>query len=231
MKILNVKSLSIAVIFASFLTAACKHEKPIGEPSNDPIVSMECPSDTVYFQNTILPILISNCAMSGCHDQVSAREGIILTDYVNAINTGSIDLGNAKHSELYQAITDFNSDDLMPPSNYGSLTSDEINAIKKWIDQGAINNMCGKCDTTVFTFSAGVWPIVESNCQSCHSTSNSNNGNHQFNNWNDIVSDSEAFWGSIEGINYSLMPQNSNGLSDCQKTIIRKWLNDGAPNN
>lgn len=229
--------MKINVAFAAFVISllvfivACKHDAPIPEPSNEPIVSLDCPSDTVYFQNTILPILISNCAMSGCHDQVSAREGIILTDYVQAINTGSIQPGNAKHSELYEAITDFNSDDIMPPSNYGSLTSEEINAIKTWIDQGAINNMCGKCDTNNFTFSSGVWPIVESNCQGCHTNATQENGMHQFNNWQDIVADSEAFWGSILGIDYSPMPQNSNGLNDCQKTIIRKWLDSGAPNN
>jgi hypothetical protein len=211
---------------------ACKHEKPIPEPSNDPIVSMECPSDTVYFQNSILPILVSNCAMSGCHDQQSAREGIILTDYVQIINTGSVEPGNSKRSELYEAITNFNSDDIMPPSGYGSLSSVEINLIKTWIDQGAINNMCGKCDTNNFTFTTGVWPIVETNCQGCHDNATPDNGFHQFNGWTDIVADSEAFWGSISNTGgYSIMPQNTTGLSDCQKTIIRKWLNAGAPNN
>jgi hypothetical protein len=214
------------------LLMACKHDVPIPDPSNDPIVSMDCPSDTVYFQNSILPILVSNCAMSGCHDQQSAREGIILSDYVNIINTGSVRPGNSEHSELYEAITDFNSDDIMPPSGYGSLSSEEINLIKTWIDQGAINNMCGKCDESNFTFGTGVWPIIEANCQGCHSTADANNNNHQFNNWNDVVMDSTAFWNSIMGINgMSLMPKNTTGLSDCHKNIIRKWLDAGAPNN
>lgn len=230
---MNKKALYLLPLLIGFVYA-CKHDKPIPEPSNDPIVSMNCPSDTVYFQNSILPILVSNCAMSGCHDQQSAREGIILTDYVSIINTGSVDPGNGKHSELYKAITDFNSDDIMPPSNYGTLSSEEISLIKTWIDQGAINNMCGKCDTDVFTFSAGVLPIVETHCQgqSCHSTATADNGFHQFTTWNDIVADSEAFWGSISNTGgYSIMPQGTSGLNDCQITIIRKWLDNGAPNN
>jgi len=220
-----------SLAFALGLLYSCKHEKPLPEPSNDPIVSMDCPSDTVYFQNTILPILVSNCAMSGCHDQESAREGIVLTDYMQIINTGSVERGNARHSSLYKAISDLNADDVMPPSNYGSLTSEEIDAIKKWIDQGAINNMCGKCDTNNFTFSTGVWPIVQTNCKGCHSSSTTENGNHQYNNWNDIVADSEAFWGSLLGVDYTLMPKNTSGLNDCQITTIRKWLDNGAPNN
>ncbi|MEN9334568.1 MAG: hypothetical protein RLY35_1748 [Bacteroidota bacterium] len=222
------KSIFLCTILALGIFAACKHDYPA--PSNEPTVSMTCPSDTVYFQNSILPILVSNCAMSGCHDEHSAREGVILTDYVNVITTGGVNRGNANRSELYRAIT--NSDEIMPPANYGTLSSEEINLIKTWINQGAKNNMCGKCDTLNFTFATGVWPIVDMYCQNCHSSATSENGYHQYNSWNDIVADSEAFWGSIRNINgYKLMPQNTTGLNDCQQTIIRKWLNAGAPNN
>ena len=225
-------SFSAFIIVALGLFMACKHDVPIPDPSNDPTVSENCSPDTVYFQNTILPILVSNCAMSGCHDAGSASEGIILTDYVQIINTGSVAPGNSGNSELVEAITENNPDKIMPPPGNGSLTSSEINLIQQWINQGAKNNSCASCDTSVFTFSAGVWPIVESNCQGCHTTANAGNNNHQFNSWNDVVSDSIAFWNSIMQINgMNLMPKNTNGLSDCQKTIIRKWLDSGAPNN
>jgi uncharacterized membrane protein len=211
---------------------ACKHDVPTPDPSNDPTVSENCSSDTVYFQNTILPILVSNCAMSGCHDAGSASDGIILTDYIQIINTGSVNAGNSGNSELVEAITENDPDKIMPPPGNGSLTSAEINMIQQWINQGAKNNSCASCDTSVYTFSAAVWPIVESNCQGCHSTADTGNNNHQFNNWNDIVSDSSAFWNSIMELNgMNLMPKNTSGLSNCQKTIIRKWLDSGAPNN
>ncbi len=220
------------IISALGIFMACKHDVPIPEPSNDPTVSENCSTDTVYFQNTILPILVSNCAMSGCHDAGSASEGIVLTDYVQIISTGSIDPGNAGNSDLFDAITEDNPDKIMPPPGGSSLSEEEINSIQIWINQGAKNNSCASCDTSVYTFSAGVWPIVESNCQGCHTTSNAGNNYHQFNNWNDIVADSEAFWGSISNTGgYSIMPQNTNGLNDCQKIIIRIWLDAGAPNN
>ncbi len=220
------------IISALGIFMACKHDVPIPEPSNDPTVSENCSTDTVYFQNTILPILVSNCAMSGCHDAGSASEGIVLTDYVQIISTGSIAPGNAGNSDLFDAITEDNPDKIMPPPGGSSLSEEEINSIQIWINQGAKNNSCASCDTSVYTFSAGVWPIVESNCQGCHTTSNAGNNYHQFNNWNDVVMDSTAFWNSIVQLNgMSLMPKNTSGLNDCQQTIIRKWLDAGAPNN
>ena len=44
-----------------------------------------CSPDTVYFHQTILPLITSNCAMSGCHDAISKKDGVILTDYTNTM--------------------------------------------------------------------------------------------------------------------------------------------------
>jgi uncharacterized membrane protein len=233
MNTMNTKTvLSISGLLFLGILMACKHDVPQPEPSNDPTVSENCSEDTVYFQNDILPLLVSNCAMSGCHDEASSRDGIILTDYVQVMSTGSVAAGNSGNSDLMEAITENDPDKIMPPPGNGSLTGEQINLIQTWINQGALNNSCASCDTTVFTFGTAVWPIIENNCQGCHTTANAGNNNHQFNNWSDVVADSTALWNSIMGTNQmSLMPKNTTGLSDCQKTIIRKWLNDGAPNN
>ncbi|MEN9947588.1 MAG: hypothetical protein RL106_411 [Bacteroidota bacterium] len=215
----------ISVLFA------CKHAVPYPEISNNPIVSLNCSSDTVYFQNEILPILASNCAMSGCHDSQSAQDGIVLTDYVSIMNSDVIERGKPNKSELVEVLTE-SGEDLMPPSPYNALSSDMISKIEKWISQGAINNQCMECDSTLSSFSMGVWPIVRDNCQGCHSSSTTQNGNHVFNNYQDIVNDSSAFWNSILGNNgYSLMPKNSSGLDDCKIKVIRNWFEAGAPNN
>ena len=50
----------------------------------DSIVS-NCHPDTVYFRNTILPLVVSSCATTDCHDNVSHKDGIILTDYASII--------------------------------------------------------------------------------------------------------------------------------------------------
>ncbi len=41
-----------------------------------PIDTIACDPDTVYFQNTVLPLIQSTCATTGCHDAASHQHGI-----------------------------------------------------------------------------------------------------------------------------------------------------------
>src|SRR5687767_10619889 len=45
-----------------------------------------CHPDTIYFFKDVLPILVSNCAKSGCHDAVTHEEDLILTSYDQVMN-------------------------------------------------------------------------------------------------------------------------------------------------
>lgn len=225
------KSITILGFAGIAALVACKHAVPYPELSNNPIVSLNCSNDTVYFQNEILPILVSNCAMSGCHDSQSSQDGIVLTDYLAIMNSDVIERGKPGKSELLEVLTE-SGDDLMPPSPYNPLSAEIISKIEKWISQGAINNQCLECDSTLSSFAAGVWPIVRDNCQGCHSAATSQNGYHVFNSYQNIIDDSSAFWNSILETNgYSLMPQNTSGLDDCKIKVIRNWFEAGAPNN
>ena len=133
------KSLLLFGLAGISVLFACKHAVPYPEISNNPIVSLNCSSDTVYFQNEILPILTSNCAMSGCHDSQSAQDGIVLTDYVSIMNSDVIERGKPNKSELVEVLTE-SGEDLMPPSPYNALSSDMISKIEKWISQDIKNN-------------------------------------------------------------------------------------------
>jgi mono/diheme cytochrome c family protein len=169
--------------------------------------------------------------MSGCHDSQTAEDGVVLTDYLSIMNSDIIERGKPNKSELVDVLTESGGDQ-MPPSPYSALSPDMIAKIENWISQGAINNQCMECDSTLYSFSLGVWPIVRDNCQGCHSSSTSQNGYHVFNNYQNIVDDSSAFWNSILETNgYSLMPQNTSGLDDCKIKVIRNWFEAGAPNN
>jgi hypothetical protein len=63
-----------------------------------------CDPDTIYFQNTILPLLQSSCGVSGCHDPGTASDGIILTSYDDIINSGVIKLNDPAGSDLYEVL-------------------------------------------------------------------------------------------------------------------------------
>ena len=82
----------------------CKHDPDIDiDNGQDPdtTVSNNCDPDTVYFHNDVLPILVSNCSTSGCHDSETASDGVILVDYVSVIETGKVKPGDPYDSELF----------------------------------------------------------------------------------------------------------------------------------
>jgi hypothetical protein len=100
------KRINIVMAFVAILSVfyACRHEIP---EKNAEIVTPSpttnrCSPDSVYFVNEILPIISSNCTMSGCHDAASHKEGVILTNYTNIMKY--VTPGNASRSKLYTII-------------------------------------------------------------------------------------------------------------------------------
>ena len=199
-----------------------------------------CDPDTVYFQNQVLPLLQSNCAVSGCHDATTRREGVQLTDYNSVVKTGGVVAGNPNRSKLYTVLSGGGGDDdksalegLMPPPPRAAFTTDQKNVVKNWILQGAKNNVCNACDTTNVTFKGSVFPIVQTYCLGCHS-GNTPGGGIYLRNYNDLVAVAKngKLMGSIRhDPGYSPMPKNGNKLSDCQIAIFNIWIKNGTPNN
>lgn len=209
---------------------SCKHEPP---PDVDGTWAENCDPDTVYFGNTILPLIVSNCGMSGCHDEASHEEGIVVTDYYSLMNSDIIDLGNANNSELMEVITESDPDKIMPPPPSSALTADQINAIRTWINQGAKFNNCVGCDTVNYTFNAYILPIIQTNCTGCHS-GGSPSANLPITNYSEtvaLVTDGSLMHSLYGTGGYSIMPKNTSGLQSCKITQIQKWINDGALNN
>jgi len=225
------KFLFLALV-GSVLWVSCVHEPPI--VPKDPTLTYPCDPDTVYFQNSILPLLTSNCAMSGCHDAGSASDGVILTNYLSIIQTGEVQPGNAGNSELYEVLTESDPDKKMPPPGSGlSLTSEEIQLVAQWINQGAQNNGCiGDCDTVTVSFSNHILPLVETYCQGCHTYPGASAG-IVLSDYSTIssIANSGQLYGVTHGTGgYALMPP-SGSLMQCELDQIRIWIQDGAPNN
>ena len=197
-----------------------------------------CDPDTVYFQNTVLPLLTSGCAVSGCHDATTRKHGVQLTDYSSIMQTGGVSAGNPNGSKLYTILSSGGGGDkddgIMPPYPRAPFTTDQKNIVKNWILQGAKNNYCDSgCDTTNVTFSGSVFPIVETYCLSCHN-GNSPGGGIYLRNYNDLVAvaNNGKLMGSIRhDQGYSPMPKNGNKLSDCQISTFNIWIKNGTPNN
>ncbi len=221
----------LLVFFAQFF--ACTHEptSPNGN-TNPSTISSNCNPDSVYFVNDVMPIIASNCAMSGCHDAVTRADGVDLTSYAKIMQY--VRAGSASRSELYEVIVETDPDDRMPPPPRSPLTATQIAKIQKWINQGAKNNSCiGSCDTTQFTYAAVIKPIMDNKCAGCHKAGNLG-GNVDVSNYNGtkVVALNGKLLGSISHqTGFSPMPKNSAKLSDCEITQVRRWIAAGSLNN
>lgn len=188
----------------------------------------------ICFEEEILPIFQTNCAKSGCHDATSQREGYVLDSYNNIVARGIVP-GNAKNSKLYQVLLSSGEEDRMPPSPNAALTNQQINLIAQWINEGAQNttNCSTTCDTSLFTYSGAVQPILTVHCTGCHNNT-TQSGGINLTTYNGVQT--VALNGKLAGsINWSTgfkpMPQGGQKLSDCNIEQITKWINAGAPNN
>ena len=188
---------------------------------------------SVCFQRDILPIFQSSCAISGCHDAASNQKGYTLTSYATIMSKGVL----AGYSGLSAVYTDC-ANGKMPKSPIPKLDSAQLSMMKRWIDQGAHDDTdCAViCDTTKYTYSKAIAPILKTYCYSCHATASaaSSGGGIILDNYNGVLTQAQngRLLGDIQhatGHNY--MPLGGNKLQDCQITQVSKWISAGAQNN
>jgi mono/diheme cytochrome c family protein len=194
-----------------------------------PIVS-PTGSDSICFTNDILPIFISNCTVSGCHNSINHVEGYNFSVY-NSLMQGVV-AGNANASIVYTTLFS-NADNSMPPSPQNLLTAIQLTAIKNWINQGAKNSTCtSNCDTNTFTFSGAVNSIIQNSCTGCHSGSNPSFG-LKLQTYSDIktIADNGLLLQVLYQMNNKPLMPPSSALIDCKKTQIKKWIGSGSSNN
>ncbi len=198
------------------------------------ITLSDCASDVynpdVCFQENVLPIFVSNCAMSGCHNSIDKEEGYDLTSY-EGIMKGVV-ANHPSRSEVYKVISGNNPS--MPAQNYPKLSNKEVSYIKLWINMGAKNTSnCSSCDTMSFTYSGSVKPLITSWCVGCHSSA-SPGGGYNLSNYSGVaaVVATGQFLGSIQHTSsFSAMPKNTSKLSDCDIKVIEKWIAAGYLDN
>ena len=192
-----------------------------------------CSADTVYFQNAVLPLLISSCAKSNCHDAVSHQGGIQLTTYQTIMQTADVDPGDPQGSKLYRVLNETDPDKIMPRPPSSAFTLAEKDIIYKWILQGAKINACNDCDTTTITWSAAILPLINANCKGCHNPAFLSAG-LDLTDFSSV--ETIAFNGKLTGAidhlpGYPPMPRGASKLNDCKITQVRKWIAAGALNN
>lgn len=217
--------------FAIFFSA-CKHEStvPLANLAADSTryKGLACSTDSAYFYNDVGPLIISSCAMSGCHDGNSEPDALTTYSNIKKIVTP----GNPTGSKLIRVTS--GSGRSMPPGSRAPLTTAQLALVSKWIQQGAKNNGCidKACDTTTVTYSTTVIPILQSNCTGCHSGNNPSGG-IKLDNYTDVktMATNKKLVGTImHSAGYKAMPPNGK-LTDCNIGKIKAWVYRGALNN
>jgi len=234
------KAFSIILLFSILLLflEQCKHEST--EPKIIPSItdtiqkdtSHHTQPDTTYhvpntgdsacFNTQILPMMISNCAMSGCHDPYSHQKGYNLTSYTNISRYAY---------PIYSSVTNGKM-----PQGRPALSATQKALFLKWISEGARNVMCDttSCDTSNVTYTSSIQPIIQTYCLGCHTTSvaNSSGGGIILDNYSAVKTNAQAghLICSIQwtGTCYK-MPQTGSQLSSCSIHKILIWTNTNYP--
>ena len=183
------------------------------------------------FTRDILPVLLSRCATSGCHDAVSHREGYVFASYSTTLQ--AVTPGYPSGSKLYNVIKPGAGEDRMPPAGSPQLSMTEIDSIAAWIRYGALNENCGEaCDTiNPVTFSGVIWPVMQTSCTGCHSGT-SPSGGINLSSYAGVSSAAASglLLNSLKGTGVTRMPPG-NPFSACRIRQFEIWINNGYLNN
>jgi len=218
------------LFFFLFLFAgisSCKHEALLYD---GPIVISDGSTD-VSFQDEVLPLMISNCAMSGCHDATSRQKGVQLTDYTSIRK--EVVSQNLGDSELYDVITDTDPDKRMPPPPRPAFTSTQIDLVQRWINEGARNTFRpdGNCDTSAISFAAVVRVTLDQYCVGCHNNTLSEGGLNLVP-FSQVQLNQTSIYQriSLSPQDPAYMPKGGN-MSVCKTNQIKAWIHQGAQQN
>jgi hypothetical protein len=228
MKISSLQLL-FSILLLSF--ASCHHDADLTiEPPRPapPGTEFKCSHDTIYFQNSVYPVILSGCAKSGCHDQATQKADVVLENYTDIYRL--IVPFNPQSSKLYIMLFS-NSDGRMPPD--APLTMDQKSIIYWWIKQGGYNNRCDStgCDSTNVTYTLSIQPILQSWCVGCHGGSSPANGLSldTYDNAKACAQGGRLMGAIRHDPGYKYMPNGGAKLSSCEIALFQKWINLGEP--
>ncbi len=198
-----------------------------------PKPAVDCSPDTVYFKQTILPLVTSNCAKSGCHDAISHKEGVVLTDYSNIMR--EVKVSSPASSDLYKCLNK-TGDERMPPAPAAEFSLSNKALLLKWIQQGAKNNSCSNtanCDTVNVTYNASVAPILKTYCVGCHSATSPSAGVDlsTFTGVKVQAANGRLIGSITHAVGYKPMPSSTSKLGSCEINQIQVWITKGTLNN
>jgi hypothetical protein len=228
---MKLSSLKALTFILALIITSCHHNADLSVAPPRPIPpgpEFLCSHDTIYFRNSVLPVILTGCARVGCHDEASHKSNKVLDNYAGIINL--VTPFDPQNSKLYLVLFSY-SEGRMPPSTPFNLNQKSI--IYWWIAQGAYNNTCDSagCDSSNVTFTSSISPIVANWCLGCHGGSSPAYG-ISLETYNDVVAcaNSNRLMGALRHqTGFYPMPKGGESLSPCEINLFQDWINLGKP--
>jgi hypothetical protein len=110
------------------------------------VIISGCGSEQQFsYKSDIKPILDLHCAECHLKGGTGAEATKFLVDSYDNVMKGTkfgpvVVAGDSLSSSLYRLVSGKVDKSIQMPHSKGPMTADEITAIEKWIDQGALNN-------------------------------------------------------------------------------------------
>jgi hypothetical protein len=196
--------------------------------------------DSVYFNQTILPLFTNKCAT--CHNGTSqgGEDALFaLNDYASI--RSRVSLSNPTGSSIYRVLSN-TGENFMPPTSSGiaPFTSVEKQELLTWINEGARNNTCssGTCDTTnAISYATQVSGILQTNCVGCHNSTTAS-GNVNLSDYNSVKTyattlrnGTPVIIGAVKKLpGFGAMPP-AYSLDACTIRTLELWIAQGTKNN
>jgi hypothetical protein len=133
-----VRRVVLAGAVLTCLTAGCKDE--IAPDNGDSPSNIVFPPSNVSYAVSVQPLFNQTCALVGCHDDGQHQSALKLTSYDNLMfgSLPVVNRGDPANSILVLRIEGR----LQPrmPLNRNSLNQNQVDGIRAWIGEGALNN-------------------------------------------------------------------------------------------
>jgi hypothetical protein len=245
---------------------------PLGVSPDEALASSQGskpkPGEPIDFDRHVLPILENRC--NDCHHAPFDRSGRLVNpkaslrfDTFSQVMKGNLDgpvivANDLEKSRLYSVLNLPEDDDLFMPPKGGPVDADQIDIIKRWIEEGA-NPSKNSVSATKggipaadepVSFTNHILPLFENRCMECHGEPYVKNGrtikpraglqlnSHEWvmkgNLDGTIVTSGDPTDSALYQVimlpddDPEIMPPKGEPLTEEQKIMVKRWILEGA---
>ena len=227
------------------------------------------PDEAIDFKQHVLPIMEERCF--SCHNApydkngrtIHPKAGLRLDTYEwvmkgNLDNT-VVEAGNLADSYLHEVVTLDEEDDMFMPPKGGPLSAEQIDVIKRWIEEGAKESAGGGGEVASSDMSKGIsfhdhiFPLMEERCLDCHSEPYVKNGRTihpkaglRLDTYDSIIkgnldgtiiekgnADESTLYAviTLDSDDPEIMPPKGDPLTEEEISMFKQWIMEGAKEN